>query len=109
MVESSLRNIANKITENKKSIIVGCGYAGRELYTYLKLIGKNIDCFFDNNQNLQGKTYDGKDILKPYKVEEDSLYIITIADSLIRKELREQLLSLGVMEAEIEIYYMNWQ
>ncbi|MBR4981574.1 MAG: hypothetical protein IKY94_03325 [Lachnospiraceae bacterium] len=107
MVERSLKNIAKKITDNKKVVIVGCGYAGKELYKYLKLMGKNISCFFDNNQGLKEKTYDGKEIFKPYKLEEDSLYIITIADSLIRKEILKQLLGLGISESQIEIYYMS--
>jgi len=105
MVKSCLNKLIERSKDYSSIAIVGCGYAGKELYTYFKLMEKNISCFLDNNQNIQKETYDGKKILKPCKLIENSLYVIAVVDSLMRKELLEQLLSLGISEYDIEIYY----
>lgn len=107
MVERSLKNIIKRIKDNKGSVIVGLGYAGKELYKYLKVMEIDISCFFDNDPKLSGQTYDGKIISKPYKLEkEDSLYIITVKNPLARKNLIEQLEELEIPKSKIIVYHM---
>lgn len=104
----SIKNILEKVKYANSVIIVGAGTRGKELLLRLELeqnCGQDIPVkeFFDNGQ--EGGSISGIPIKKPYRVEEDGcIYVIAVDSAVSRKELKTQLLKLGVEEVDIVPY-----
>lgn len=104
MVKRSCEYVLNKAKKAEKVVIVGAGEKGKELYFFLKECGATVDFFFDNSL-LSGKI-DGVSVLKPEKIESaEAVYIISVCNRTVRKELHKQLEELGVESSQIIIYY----
>ncbi len=103
MLLSSANKILNQ-SRNKKVVIIGCGKNGRELTEYLCDAGINVIAVADNNSFFHGRTYRGIPICPIYEsVERGECFIITVEK--YRRELFEQLLTLGVDAGTMLIYY----
>ncbi len=85
-----------------KVILFGLGnYYGR----FRKYFNDNdIVVLCDNNKERQGEIVDGKLVIAPEKIEQYEYDKIYILSSYI-KEIRRQLISLGVIEKKIVSYY----
>ena len=105
MISKNVKHIVKRASKYEKIAIVGLGRNGRELYDLLDISDVKITHAFDNSLNLVGKTFKGVVIAKPYKVEGNCLYVITVAEKVNRCKLLQQLADLNILETDIEIYY----
>jgi glycosyltransferase involved in cell wall biosynthesis len=69
--------------------IYGCGYYGKEIYSFLKIFGININYFIDKNKNIV--KHDGIEILQPDDLQNISIKIIVIASLDHEFEIRGDL------------------
>lgn len=93
-------------TEAKKIVIVGAGKYGRELAGSLIDSERNIKCFFDNKDDMQGLVIYGIPVLKPSNLKEaDIKYVISVDDSFIRYQLKKQLMELEIKKDDIMYYF----
>lgn len=86
-------------------IIFGCGYYGYKAYRWLKKQGYTFLAFTDNNRSLWGNKIDGFLVVSPCQAAEmkgNVKYLIT--NEQHSGAMRQQLLGIGVNEADICIY-----
>ncbi len=93
-------------TEAKKIIIVGAGKYGRELAGALIDHERDVKCFFDNKDELQGLVIYGISVLKPSDLGEENIkYVISVDDPFVRYQLKKQLMELGIKKDDIICYF----
>ena len=80
---------------NKRLAIFGCGIRGEKLYEELKLYGKDIICFIDNDKKKQGNLIKDRLVISVGQIQHYELDAILIY-SVWEKEMIEQLLKSGV-------------
>lgn len=88
----------------KKYIIFGTGKASRNFLNNAS--GEELSqivCFLDNNKEAQGRTFLGKKIYSPKFINELDYDNIIIA-SIFFKDIKNQLINLGVVEEKIDTY-----
>ncbi len=88
-----------------KVLVFGAGDAGRRLIYIVKQDIVDIMGFIDNDQLKQGKKFYNKPVISPNEIKSFKYDFIVIA-SQNEKEIREQLISLGVSKKEI-ISFLN--
>lgn len=105
-MENDLENsIRSKYADNKKVFIFGCGNYGYRAYKDLIDFNIKITAFLDNNKELWGKTFEDIIIQSPgYLREYKGDVLVIIANELHSKEMKNQLIELGVMEKNILKY-----
>lgn len=95
-----------KGTMSKEIVIVGAGKYGRELAGALIDSGRDVRCFFDNKEDMQGLIIYGIPVMKPSSLkEEDVKYIISVDDPFVRYQLKDQLNKLGIKKEDTICYY----
>ena len=104
MFYQSFNRIVCKVNESKKVAIVGAGNIGRELAG--AFLDNNIvpTCFMDNDKSLQGLYIYGIEV-RGFGLIDDTLYVISIENNIIREELRNQLRALGIRDERILCYF----
>lgn len=103
-MNTSLNCIYKRIQEVDEIVIVGAGYRGKELWNHLTEVGASITFFFDNNATPESVIENIK-VISPCKVEEKNcVYIIAVDAVASRRELRSQLLELGIKKEDIMTY-----
>ena len=106
MVKRSFEDIIDKAKKVKGIFLVGAGVSGKELLGFIQQESTvDIIGFFDNNKLLQGKFYNGVEITSPYNKGNEYLYIITVDNGKLRKELYKQLENIGVNSECILTYF----
>lgn len=91
MIKGKLEKICGK------NIVVVCyGNIGLEVLGCLKELGMQIDCFFDNNMQKQGKCESGVFVEAMSNKGEGYVYLICNNDYHTRKHLNKQLEEVGV-------------
>lgn len=98
LVERVNSFIINKAKKADKVIIAGAGYIGQEMLEILKENHIYVNAFFDNKvMDKDDQRIEGIPVVKPCKAYENGcLYIIAVSIPEYRRELRLQLLELGV-------------
>ena len=112
MEENRIMELNNYILEKAKKanavIIVGAGDIGRKMLNTLKTHKIYVKAFFDNNIIGEGQKIDDIAVTKPYKVKEvNCLYVIAVGSPKYRREMRLQLLELGIEMESIVACYCN--
>lgn len=86
-------------------VIFGCGHYGYEACKWLESHAYTVEAYIDNNRELWGTTIDGIIVEAVSRVTErlgKAKYVI--ANEKYSVEMKEQLLSMGVAEADLCIY-----
>ena len=98
-----LWEILQRVAKEKNGVVLfGCLGRGRRLFTYMVSMGLSSIGAADNAERLVGNKIDGCEVWKPEKaVSEmpDALYVIT--SRKYKKEMKEQLLALGISNRRI--------
>lgn len=85
-------------------IIVGAGAIGKKI---LRIIKKwnlgNVSAFFDNQNAKWGSKIEGYEVKQPSNMG-DNIYIISVQNELIRNELYDQLICLGIPKNLVVVY-----
>ncbi|WP_066055911.1 FkbM family methyltransferase [Robertmurraya korlensis] len=99
---------ANRVRDKANIIIWGSSVTGQYVYDFLKEfnIEEKVKFFADNNKTKWGGEQDGISILSPKEVKEfvkndQNTYVIIASQRL--EEIKQQMLSLGVKEENIDI------
>ncbi len=88
--------------EDAKIAIVGAGVKGQELVMEMGACNfRGVKRFLDNNVSLHGKHVKGIKVDKVQNLGDGWIYIISVAESKIRKILESQLLEDGAKEEQI--------
>lgn len=85
-------------------IIFGCGHYGYEACKWLESQMYRIVCFIDNNQALWGTKINNIAVESPREIVQSDTAKYLIANEMHSAEMKEQLLSMGIMEKDICIY-----
>lgn len=105
MFTNSFSNILKETTA-MKIVVVGAGKYGRELAGALIDNGRDVKCFFDNKKDMQGLVIYGIPVVKPANLEEkDVKYVVSVNDSLVRYQLKEQMMRLGIRKDDTLCYF----
>lgn len=108
MLEHSLNDVIDRAKKAEKVVIVGAGKRGQELLGHLSQHNStNIVAFFDNNEAITGSKIQNIEIVKPYKVDGVSIYVIAVDVEKYRREFCSQLQRLGIEKDNIVIYYYD--
>lgn len=86
-------------------VIFGCGFYGYKAYQWLKNEGYEIKAFMDNNKALWGTTISGILVESPEQtknLQNNTKYLI--ANEQHAGEIKKQLLNMGILDQNIEIY-----
>lgn len=103
--KKSVDYVVRKAQVARRVIIVGASKSGRRLLSYLLNEGINVEAFYDNNEELQGKYVDGVKIISPKnhrRIDDFTLYIIASVN--FKNELHEQLRELGISSSSIILF-----
>ncbi len=97
------RMISEKIVmlADNKVVIVCCGKLGRRVLSILRERDINVECFFDNNEKLQGQLVDGVMVEAFSNKGENVKYIVANAQHLLFDVLKQQLVECGVEDNSI--------
>lgn len=79
----------------KRLLVFGCGEMGKRVYKYVSKTRNRVLCYIDNDPQKWGRGIYGKKIISPDQIAELEYEYILIA-SVYWKEMRQQLLELGV-------------
>lgn len=82
-------------------LIFGCGKKAKEIVRYINKRKNKVFCYIDNDANKQGRGYLGKMVLAPADVRNLEYDYILVA-SVYWKEMRRQLLELGIESKKIK-------
>lgn len=82
-------------------LIFGAGNKAKEITRYIDKKNNSIACYIDNDAAKQGQKYLGKKIISPNNIAAYQYQYILIA-SIYWKEIREQLISLGIDKRKIK-------
>lgn len=105
MFQKSLNKVLEG-TKGKNIIIVSAGLHGKELAGAFIDCGREVQCFFDNKEDLWGLDIFGIPIKKPFNANSsDVCYVISVYDEVLRHVLRKQLAGLGISEELILCYF----
>lgn len=105
MFQKSLNKVLES-TEGKNVIIVGAGLHGKELAGAFIDHDREIQCFFDNKEELWGLDIFEIPIKKPFNANNSEVrYVISVYDEVLRHVLRKQLIGLGISEKNILCYF----
>lgn len=103
------RTYLHKLRDKKNIIIASFGERGRSLYCFLKRNGvNNIVAICDNNKELWGMDIVNERICsfeETCKMFPEAYYVIS--NTRNNEQIKEQLLSLGIKEADIDIYKLE--
>lgn len=97
--------IAKTLKEHKAIGIFGCTQLGRELYELLKSFDENAEIFFiDNSEKMQKSGYCGEKVTEPGQLKNKQMFgMIILAGYAAFREMKAQLIELGIPEADIFI------
>lgn len=82
-------------------LIFGCGKKAKEISRYIDKRKNKILCYIDNDAQKVGKEYLGKTVVAPNDIQNLEYDYILIA-SIYWKEMRQQLLELGIERKKIK-------
>lgn len=106
IVVKQIRKFLERLSSRKQVILFGSGFVGQCAYCLIRLNKiSNIVAFADNDRRKWGQSYGGCPIESPEKLRKDypNAYYL-IANSRYSKEIREQLLEVGIDEEHIGMY-----
>ena len=81
-----------------KLVFVGSGHRGKLYNQIAQRAEIKVECFFDNNDEMVGKSINNVQVKKPQNIV-DAIFVLTVYG--YEKELREQLLGLGIHNENI--------
>lgn len=90
LIDKSLKSNLQIIVPKRNYSLFGCGKAAERCIEFLHRMGKNIKCFYDNDESRWNTTYKGIRILPPQEIKEGGDEII-ITSAKYEKEITEQL------------------
>lgn len=81
-----------------KLVFVGSGHRGKLCNQIAQMAEIKVECFFDNNDEMVGKSINNVQVKKPQNIV-NAIFVLTVYG--YEKELREQLLGLGIHNENI--------
>nr|WP_296480262.1 glycosyltransferase [uncultured Acetatifactor sp.] len=97
-VEKEQNTLLNKVGQ-EKAIIFGCGHYGRECLLFCDNYNVSIAAFSDNNSGLWGENHFGYAVCNPMELHSNYPDTkILIATPKYEKEIRKQLVEIGIRE-----------
>ena len=102
-----IQELLEKTEQVEHIVIVGAGAIGKLVQERLRTKNKMAECYFDNDETINGTVINGVRVCRPYKLDEKSLYIIAGNNPNNRLEMKQQLLDLGIDETEIVQFFLE--
>lgn len=93
-----IEDILSKKPESKKIILFGCGTLGQAIYMYLKIMGKQVAYFVDNNVEKQGTMQYDTEIKSVYDLLYEESYVCFFCIKYGKTEAKNGLAELGFIE-----------
>lgn len=87
----------------RKAIIFGCGGVGKEVKKKLELDGIEVIAFSDNDEKKWKDTFEGCMVIRPKDISMFSFDVVAIGLYKAVKEVKRQLLDLGIARERIVI------
>ena len=94
--------------EGKEVVIFGAGFAGMQIANVLGYQGRQVRCFVDNDETLQGSLVGGLQVCAPGMLRELKECRVVIGTNSCVAEIKEQLRGMGILEEWIFTPQKTW-